>query len=117
MEATMGDLEVQDRSTYFAQDRSTLRIKIGSAADPRVRVRQLSTGCPGELVLLFVHPNDQTEKRAHRELAQWRERGEWYAPAPEVLLFIFKLIFMHGHSDGSMEMFMHNFNQKQNTAL
>ena len=72
---------------YFIQDTETLFIKIGfTDSAPEKRLAQLQTGCPGELVLLLVVEGDQHfEDVLHQRFDRFRERGEWFRPAPTVI--------------------------------
>jgi hypothetical protein len=77
---------------YFIRDEETLRIKIGfTAGDGEDRLRDLQTGCPGRLVLLFqMEGSKQEEKAWHQRFAsaRVRDRGEWFYPVPELMLAI-----------------------------
>lgn len=79
---------------YFAQDESTLHIKIGftDADDATERVRQLQTGNPSPIILLCSTPGDRDfERLLHQKYAAARVAGEWFRPVPrllELLLFI-----------------------------
>jgi Meiotically up-regulated gene 113 len=61
-------------------------VKIGWAADPRRRLRDLQIGCPLELTLLWAFPTaDVTavEAALHRKFnANWL-RGEWFDLGPD----------------------------------
>lgn len=75
---------------YFIRDEETQFVKIGfTAGDGEDRLRDLQTGCPGELVLLLQMEGSQQEETAwHERFAGARERGEWFRPVPELLLAI-----------------------------
>lgn len=75
---------------YFIQDSATLYIKIGfTASEPEARKAALQTGNPSPLVLLAVMDGDkETESRLHRRFAAQRVAGEWFRPAPDLLLWI-----------------------------
>ena len=77
---------------YFARDEVTQHIKIGfTSGDGEDRLRDLQTGCPGQLVLLLqIEGSKQDETTWHDRFAEARLRdpGEWFKPVPELLLAI-----------------------------
>jgi hypothetical protein len=59
---------------------------IGIAEDPLKRLRHLQTGSCESLRLLGILPGGaEREASLHRHLAEFRIRGEWFRPSPEVL--------------------------------
>jgi len=72
---------------YFICDEATQHIKIGfTAGDSEDRLRDLQTGCSGQLVLLLqIAGPRQLETAWHERFAGARERGEWFRPVPELL--------------------------------
>jgi hypothetical protein len=72
---------------YFIRDEATQHIKIGfTAGYGEERLRDLQTGCPGQLVLLLqMDGSRQHETAWHERFAGARERGEWFRPVPELL--------------------------------
>lgn len=76
---------------YFIQCGAYGPIKIGvTTGNPYCRLALLQTGCPERLDLLgVIFPCDPTkEGELHAQFAHLRIRGEWFAPAPELLKFI-----------------------------
>lgn len=74
------------RFVYFIRRGEDGPIKIGVAADPFTRLRDLQTGCPERFRLLAAWPGDlQNERSIHRSLARHRIEGEWFAPSRDVL--------------------------------
>ncbi len=76
---------------YFIQDESALFIKIGytAADDAMERLRDLQTGCPSGLVLLYSMPGSMDyERELHQRFSHARVRGEWFQPVPDLLRFI-----------------------------
>lgn len=78
---------------YFAQQGNSGPIKIGSAFNPVYRVKSLQTGNPQRLYLRAV----VVEKPAYRQVLErplhelfedYRIRGEWFRPVPELLQLI-----------------------------
>lgn len=70
---------------YFIQAASG-PIKIGRAADARVRLAEIQTGSHEELVLLATVPGGRVvERQLHQRFAEHRIRGEWFAPAADIL--------------------------------
>lgn len=75
---------------YFAQCGD--RLKIGWSQNIKQRLRELRTGAPQGLRLLAVAEGGMHEERAfHRKLARWRQQGEWFELAPEVVAVIREL--------------------------
>lgn len=87
---------------YFIQDTRTFAIKIGyTGSEPEARMAALQTGNPGELWLLCTMPGDLArEAELHRDLADSRERGEWFRPTPQVLDVIIQASRFHGYESG-----------------
>lgn len=55
-------------------------IKIGVTTDVPRRLRELQTGSSVPLKVIAVRPGDwHLEKSLHRQFAQWRTTGEWFA--------------------------------------
>jgi hypothetical protein len=72
---------------YFIEGCASGRIKIGVAARPSARLKQLNAGQSSEpLRLLFSVPGGFAEEAAlHRRFAPARTHGEWFDPTPELL--------------------------------
>lgn len=71
---------------YFIQQGDDGPVKIGTAADPLERLRQLQPGNPVPLTIRYVVPGDHPVERAlHRHFADFRLTGEWFDMAPAVL--------------------------------
>lgn len=74
---------------YFIQAKEGGPIKIGySATEAGVleRLKGMQTGNPSDLVLRNAFPGTALdERRLHRELEEWRVRGEWFLPVEPVL--------------------------------
>jgi hypothetical protein len=84
---------------YFIRDEATQHIKIGfTAGDAADRLRDLQTGCPGQLVLLLqIEGSKQDETAWHDRFADSRVRdpGEWFKPLPELMLAIMEAKVLH----------------------
>lgn len=66
---------------YFAQAGHAGPIKIGVADEPETRVASLQTGNHETLVLLATALGGIAyERELHDRFADWRVRGEWFAP-------------------------------------
>jgi hypothetical protein len=77
---------------YFVQAGTDGLIKIGHARDIGSRMCELQTGCPNELTLLAVEPGGRdTERRLHARFLEYRIRGEWFSPNPEILEYVSSL--------------------------
>lgn len=71
---------------YFAQVGTGGPIKIGFSRDVRRRLAALQTGHSERLNVLRVYEGSQDDERSlHQRFAAYRENGEWFAPAPEIL--------------------------------
>jgi hypothetical protein len=82
---------VMGEEVYFIEDVDSGRIKIGYAADPKGRLYRLQCGNPGELRLLATIPHEDAqglEGHLHSRFHAHRGRGEWFAPAPELVRMI-----------------------------
>src|SRR5437868_5471954 len=75
---------------YFLRDEATQLVKIGFTSNTReARLRDMQTGCPGELVLVFEQEGSKADEGSwHARFAHARVRGEWFSPVPELLLAI-----------------------------
>jgi hypothetical protein len=68
---------------FIGDDRD--RVKIGVAADPLSRLRQLQTSSPVRLVLLAAdRAYLEAERALHRRFAASRLSGEWFTRTPEL---------------------------------
>lgn len=64
---------------YVIQGEIATPIKVGTAKDPRKRLKELQTGNPQRLNLLYVVPgNRQLENSFHQRLKAARVTGEWF---------------------------------------
>jgi hypothetical protein len=60
------------------------RMKIGKAADPDKRLKELQTGCPYDLAIMAkIRCRSEkhalyVEKLAHQYFKEYRMRGEWF---------------------------------------
>lgn len=62
-------------------------IKIGRALDMKKRLIGLQNGNPRKLRVIHKRPGGYAEEgRLQHRLARYHVRGEWYEPAPEVLI-------------------------------
>lgn len=67
---------------YVIRNETSGQIKIGRSVDPDHRLRTLQTGCPDRLrIEALVAAAGDTERLLHQDLAAFRQRGEWFAPA------------------------------------
>lgn len=65
---------------YFIQCSASGLTKVGYAADPIARAKQLRTGIPGDAVITALGYGDRhVESRWHRLLAPFRGSGEWFS--------------------------------------
>jgi hypothetical protein len=71
----------QERASfvYFIQDGDDSPVKIGVAADPEQRRRELQTGNYRRLAIRLVIPGDSAlEAELHRRFKDWHVEGEWF---------------------------------------
>jgi uncharacterized protein YozE (UPF0346 family) len=75
---------------YFIQSQGTHTIKIGyTAGQAQNRLKALQTAHPYQLNILATLPGDQNyEKLLHQRFAEYRLKGEWFEPHPDLLAFI-----------------------------
>lgn len=74
---------------YFVRDTLSGSIKIGHSVSPWTRLAQIQVHCVGEVVLLAMEPGGpEREAELHATFADARQRGEWFAPAPEIIAHI-----------------------------
>ena len=86
---------LRDRDViYFIRDVLADAVKVGYTRKPvGLRLKQLQTGNPGELVLLGVIPGSRTvESEIHDHLRPHRIRGEWFKLSDVVSLQIESII-------------------------
>ena len=72
-------------AVYFIGDEGA--IKIGFAAHPEIRMENLQSGNPRQLILLGSYRRRDAraeERRLHRQFAAYRIRGEWFRDSPEL---------------------------------
>ncbi len=80
------DPKLREAVVYFVQSENGGPIKIGRADDLAKRLSNLGTGRPDKLILLGAFKGTRTDERAlHDAFSKYREKGEWFSPAPEVL--------------------------------
>lgn len=71
--------ESKQQFIYLIQAKNSNRFKIGIAADPANRLRQLQTGSPQKLELkAVVIGNRNTEFSFHKKLWKYNCGGEWF---------------------------------------
>jgi hypothetical protein len=76
-------------TVYFVQAGEGGPIKIGFAANAKLRIDKIRVDCPDELIVLGVidgGPGD--ESWLHGYFAEHKKRGEWFHPVPELLAYI-----------------------------
>ena len=73
------------QSVYFIEAAGTDLVKIGIAAVPKDRLRELQTASPHKLSILATMPGGKAaEGRLHRHFAGSRATGEWFHRTPEL---------------------------------
>lgn len=79
------------KGTYFIANRSDNSVKIGFSDCIEKRIKQLSTGSSGKLILLgYIESEKELEKQLHRQFSQYRLRsnGEWFTIHESLVNFI-----------------------------
>jgi hypothetical protein len=85
---------------YFIHADGTNLVKIGWTADLQRRFDQLQTASPHRLRLLAVHIGPrEVEKAYHRDLAPYRQRGEWFFLTHEVRRWLVRCLNSHYESN------------------
>jgi hypothetical protein len=78
-----------DAFVYVVQAQGDSPIKVGTATDVRVRIKDLQTGNPRPLRLRAVLPGSyDLEHVLHKELAGYRMVGEWFDDQPSIEWFL-----------------------------
>jgi hypothetical protein len=73
---------------YFLQAGEGGAIKIGYCRDLAARMSSIQTHCPEKLIVLGVTGGSkETETAMHDRFAEFKRRGEWFDPVPEILEF------------------------------
>jgi hypothetical protein len=89
--AVQGDAAAFERGSqtnlYVIRETESDLVKIGIAVRPEQRMAHLQIGNPRELELVDWAPaTEALERFFHKELAEHRRRGEWFAPHEHVLI-------------------------------
>lgn len=84
--------------TYFAQGKTTGRIKIGLSKSPQYRVSQLQHTQHGESCKMLVWLRGDLERGYHRVFSRWLVGNEWFAPHPDLLAEIDRLKALKGEA-------------------
>lgn len=80
------DASARETVVYFIQSEHGGPIKIGRADDLAKRLLGLQTSRPDKLVVLAAFPGTVAdERRLHDRFGAFRERGEWFSPAPDLM--------------------------------
>lgn len=80
------------RVVYFIRAGESGPVKIGCSRNPEARRKQLQSAHAARLVVLAIEPGgEEREQQLHREWAECRLEGEWFAPTHELLAYITSL--------------------------
>jgi hypothetical protein len=63
--------------TYIIQCESTGFLKIGKSRTPKARMKNMQTGCPSKLQMVWSWPED-IERELHSHFESRKVRGEWF---------------------------------------
>jgi hypothetical protein len=80
-------LEAAEWVVYPITDMTAIKLGKSRWLPHAQRVHELATGNPRQMVVL-AWTTHLTERQAHRRLAQWRLRGEWFTICESVLMTI-----------------------------
>lgn len=73
-------------AVYFIQCRESGYIKIGYARNPKMRLTELQIANWDVLQIVALDCTEETtERQYHARFDHLRKRGEWFAPAPDLL--------------------------------
>ena len=76
-------------SVYFALDRDSGEIKIGTSKKVRSRMKNVARETKRSIVVMATVDGDrEVEQSLHRRFRHARIRGEWFRPVPELLDYI-----------------------------
>lgn len=82
LETSLPQIKSSRSFVYLIQGVSTGMLKIGVSNNPELRVKQMQTGSPDELVLVYtslVCSNAfAIEAEVHEHFAEYRDKGEWF---------------------------------------
>ena len=87
-QSSYSDGGMKTEHIYVIKNELTGNIKIGVSVDPDKRLKGLQTGSDGDLTLISSVPvNDayKVENSIHKDLSQYRVRGEWFKVCYEKL--------------------------------
>lgn len=71
---------------YFIQRGYTGPVKIGWALDPDRRLGELQIGSAEDLHIIGITPGTMADERQlHKDVAEYRVRGEWFQLPPDVI--------------------------------
>jgi uncharacterized protein YozE (UPF0346 family) len=81
---------VEKGTVYFLKSPHSHEIKIGfTSGEVSKRLSSLQTSHPYQLELLTTIPgNTDLERSLHQQFEQYRLRGEWFKPHPEIISYI-----------------------------
>ena len=85
------DIPIHDLYVYIAREQESGRFKVGISKDPESRVKNLNTGNPEELEIIYCEKAElskfQSEKNIHKQLTEEGKhiRGEWFSNVSSIL--------------------------------
>jgi hypothetical protein len=95
-------LESTRKRVYFAQVVPAGPIKIGVARNVALRFGQLQATNHEQLRLLASEPGDELlERDLHVRFSPFHVRGEWFEPAPDLLMYIADVVLRQVVDDDS----------------
>lgn len=84
-EAPKRESAATEQAVYFIAAEGTDIVKIGIAAKPTERLKELQTASPHKLSILATMPGGKPrERQLHRQFAATRMTGEWFRRTPEL---------------------------------
>lgn len=74
---------------YYIQRGDDGPIKIGTSGSPFARLKEMQTACPERLHMRAIERGSRAyERTMHEAWARHRIAGEWFRPAPDLLVSI-----------------------------
>lgn len=100
---TFSAAEVGRRQSVYVMSAGSKHVKIGIAADPYKRVKAVQNGNGQGVRLVKSWPSHlarRVEQRAHKMLAKYRTKGEWFEVPAKVACMVVEAIVKANPHDG-----------------
>lgn len=100
---TLSRAEVDRRQSVYVMSAGARHVKIGIATDPYRRVREVQTGNPQGVRIIKAWPSHlarRVERKAHKMLAKYRTKAEWFEVPVKVAVMVVDAIVQANPRDG-----------------